>query len=382
MARVFKKREEWWIDYRASGQRHREPVGASHTLAKEVLAKRLAEVAEQRHFPGRVANARTFNEVAATFWELHGKTLRSLSWSLMLEKIKTEFGSKKVGDISTADVQRFYNEIVSRRTSARANSALKKAGAIPPAEAKRLHDERMSRPTSATANRYLSLLRSIFNKAEAWGDFHGKNPCAGVKKGRESTSRLRYLSQDEMERLLSAAHSRLYPVVVCALLTGMRRGEILGLTWDNVSLEHDTLYIRMSKSGKPREIPIPSKLREVLAGLGPKPSGPLFDLPIIMLRRYFDKGLKEAGIFGFHFHDLRHTFASHFIMRTNDLTALQRLLGHSTPAMTLRYAHLSKGHMAANIQAFESAIPVKPQVPALSGHQGRHHVLPMPLLHA
>ena len=67
MARVFKKREEWWIDYRANGQRHREPVGASYSLAKEVLAKRLAEVAEQRHFPGRVANARTFNEVAADF---------------------------------------------------------------------------------------------------------------------------------------------------------------------------------------------------------------------------------------------------------------------------------------------------------------------------
>ena len=369
MARTFKKRGEWWIDYRANGQRHREPVGSSHSLAKEVLSKRLAEVAEQRHFPGRVANARPFNEVAETFWELHGKTLRSLSWRLMLDKIKAEFGTKKVGDISTADVQRFYNEIVSRRTTARADSAVKKAGNIPAAEAQRLHSEAIGHPTSATANRYLSLLRSIFNKAEAWGDFHGKNPCSGIKKGRESAHRLRYLSQGEMECLLAAVNPRLYPVVVCALLTGMRRGEILGLTWENVSLEHDTLYIRMSKSGKPREIPIPSKLREVLIGLGPKPRGPLFELPLIMLRRYFERALKDAGIFGFHFHDLRHTFASHFLMRTNDLSALQRLLGHSTPSMTLRYAHLSKGHMAANIAAFESAIPVKPQLPAVGGHQ-------------
>jgi len=64
-----------------------------------------------------------------------------------------------------------------------------------------------------------------------------------------------------------------------------------------------------------------------------------------------------AGLRDVHVHDLRHTFASHFIMRTNDLPALQKLLGHSTPAMTLRYAHLSKGHLASEMAAFESAVP-------------------------
>lgn len=188
MASVFKKRGTWWIDYRVGGIRHREPIGASHSLAKEVLAKRLTEAAEQRHFPGRVANSRPFNELAGRFWELHGRHMQSLSWGWMFEKIKTNFGPKKIGEITTADVQRFYNEISGRRTA-------------------------------ATANRYLSLLRSVFNKAETWGDFYGKNPCKGVKKGRETAHRLRYLMPDEMERLISAAHSRLYPVVVCALLT-------------------------------------------------------------------------------------------------------------------------------------------------------------------
>ncbi|MFH1723663.1 MAG: tyrosine-type recombinase/integrase, partial [Elusimicrobiota bacterium] len=73
---------------------------------------------------------------------------------------------------------------------------------------------------------------------------------------------------------------------------------------------------------------IPGKLRDTLLNLCRGENGPVFQLPDIMLRRYFGKALKEAGIHGFRFHDLRHTFASHFIMRTNDLPTLQALLGH------------------------------------------------------
>jgi integrase len=139
----------------------------------------------------------------------------------------------------------------------------------------------------------------------------------------------------------------------------MRQGELLRLDWKNVSLERLTIYILEAKSGKPREVPITNKLREVLETLGPKREGSVFDLPKITLRRHFEKAMAGAHIAGFRFHDLRHTFASHFIMRTNDLPALQRLLGHSTPAMTLRYAHLSNGHMAANMATFEAGMPAK-----------------------
>lgn len=339
---IFKKRGKWWIGYRANGKRHREPTGStSYSLAKEILAKRENEVAEQRHFPGRVANAKTFLDVANRYWELEGKYLKSTTWGYMLEILKTEFGSRKIGSITVADVQSYYNK-------------------------------KRNETTSATANRYVGFISAIFNKARVWGDFHGDNPCTSIQRGREGAHRLRFLSHEEMERLLAVVHPRLYPVMVCALLTGMRRGEVLGLTWENVSLDQDTLYILESKSGKPRELPIPGKLRGVLLGLGLKPNGKVFDLPVIMLRRLFAKALKDAGIFGFRWHDLRHTMASHFLMRTNDLPALQKLLGHSSPVMTQRYAHLSRGHMASNIATFEAAIPVKTQLPTLEGHQGGH----------
>ena len=246
-----------------------------------------------------------------------------------------------MGNITTGDVQRFYNGIANQRTH-------------------------------STANRYLTLLRLLFNKAKLWGNFYQDNPCTGIKKGREAAPRLRYLSAEEIQRLLLAAHPRLYPVLVCAVLTGMRRGEILGMDWEHVNFEQGTIYVPKTKSGKPRFVPLATKLREVLLSLGPQPQGRVFDLPIIMLRRYFDRAVRAAGIREFLFHDLRHTFASHFIMKTSDMPTLQQILGHSSPAMTLRYAHLSRGHLASEMALFESAITVNPPVSALAGHQVRH----------
>lgn len=325
---IFKKRGKWWIGYRVGGKRRREPVGATYSLAKEVLAKRLADAAERKHFPARVANAIPFDRLAGKFWDLHGQTLLSGSWRLMLDEARRKFGPRKIGDIGAGDIQAYYNEIAVRASV-------------------------------STANRHLTLIRAIFNKARAWGDFYGDNPCGLVKKRGEPAHRLRYLSSEEIKALLTVAHPRLYPVLTMALHTGMRRGEIMGLQWENVSLDRATIYILHSKSGKPREVPITAKLNEVLVTLKPRAEGPVFDLPYIMLRRYFDKAVRAAAITGFRFHDMRHTFASHFIMRTNDLPALQRLLGHSSPAMTLRYAHLSRGHLVSEMALFEAAMPAR-----------------------
>jgi len=87
----------------------------------------------------------------------------------------------------------------------------------------------------------------------------------------------------------------------------MRRGEILSLTWANVDLNQNHIYILQSKSGKGREIPIAAKLHEVLTNMGPmEPAAKVFNVPDITLRRHFEQLLKDAGIAGFRFHDLRH----------------------------------------------------------------------------
>ena len=329
---IYKRGRNWYADfYDADGHRHRPMVGPSKTLAKEVERKFLTQVSEKKFFPERHANAKRFARLADRYWELHGQHLRSRSWKYMLTMLKNEMGQKRLGDITGADIQRVYN-LVAGRSSV------------------------------STANRYLTLVKSIFNKAYAWRDFSGRNPCDDVKKQREPNHRVRYLSQDEMTRLLKVSHPRLLPVLRCALLTGLRRQEFLGLCWENVDLNAGVLSILETKSGKPRHFPISGQMRSVLLAQKPKPEGIVFPLPVIMLRRYFDRALRDAGIprsgaEKVTLHTLRHSFASWYMMKGGDLYTLQKLLGHSTPIMTQRYAHVSPAHLAAHIAMLEAEIP-------------------------
>jgi len=143
-------------------------------------------------------------------------------------------------------------------------------------------------------------------------------------------------------------------IATLAPLTGMRRGEIVNLRWEHIDLANGVIHVLQTKSGEPREIPIAPKLRALLDSMRKGDGGRVFALSTRVINTRFSMALKLAGITNFRFHDLRHTFASHFIMRTNDLPATQKLLGHHSPRMTLRYAHLSKGHLKVGIQLFDA----------------------------
>lgn len=325
---IFQRNGKFWISYSGiDGKRHREAVGASRVLAKEALAKRMAEKAEHKFFPGRHANRQRFGVVLNKFWDLHGRFLRSGSWRLIANALRECWGGKAVCDITAAEIQRYYNEVCLRASP-------------------------------STANRHFSFIRLVFNKAWKWGDFHGENPCGRVDRKRENPHRLRFLTAEEIRRLLGAVSPRLYPVVVFAMLTGMRRGEIFGLDWRDVDMVHRRIHVVLTKSGKARVVPICPNLEVLLRQLGPRPSGLVFDVPYITMRRHFDRALKDAGISDFRFHDFRHTFASHFIMKTKNLPALQMILGHATPAMTNRYAHLAMDHIVDAMNEFQPAIPL------------------------
>ncbi len=344
MARVFRKvrkdkttgeytrlSDQWWIDFAdANGVRQREPVakGATFAVAKQRLAQRMAEVAEGRYFPARATAAQAFEEVADKFLADHVSTLRSRSWKGMLKTIRVTFGGKRIGDITVADAQRFYNNT-------------------------------LARTSASTANRYLTLLSSLFNKARDWKDFHGENPCSSVTQQPEADHKTRNLSDDEISSLYRVAHPRLLPFVTAAILTGMRKGELLKLDWSNVSLERRTVFLlgHQTKSGKGRTLPITPRLQEVLVALDPKPSGSVFNLPDIMLRRYFARALKDAKLSGVTLHTLRHTAASHWAANGVDIYTIKTLLGHSSIKMTERYAHLAQGFLAAKMAAAEASLP-------------------------
>jgi integrase len=232
------------------------------------------------------------------------------------------FGDKHLSDITPLAVQEMRNKIKVKRSL-------------------------------STANRFHAILRGIFNKAKEWKMFYGENPASVLRLEREPVNRTRYLSEHEIKKLLQVCHPRLLPVVICALATGMRRGEILNLRWPDLDLEHGIIYLTETKSGKPREIPVIAKLRAMFEEM-PRTGEKVFDIPVITLRRYFEQAMHIACISGFRFHDLRHTFASHFIMRTGNLPALQSILGHSTPLLTQRYAHLSNSHLRDNMAMLDN----------------------------
>ena len=152
-------------------------------------------------------------------------------------------------------------------------------------------------------------------------------------------------------------------MVITALHTGMRRGEILSLTWDHVNLTQGVIRLTQTKNGEAREIPINETVRSVLAGLRTR-----IDVPWVFhdeagnkfkdTRKRFEAACKRVGLTDFHFHDLRHTFASWLVMAGVPLATVSELMGHKSISMTMRYAHLSPAHKAEAVCSLDNNLTI------------------------
>jgi len=180
-----------------------------------------------------------------------------------------------------------------------------------------------------------------------------------VKMLEENNRRMRFLSTEECSSLVDNCDKHLRPIIITALNTGMRKSEVLNLKWDDVDLKHNFITVRYTKNGEPRQIAINGTLRETLSGIVRR-----LDVPYVFfdnatgkhygqVTRSFRTACKRSGITDFHFHDLRHTFASQLVMAGVDLTTVKELMGHKTMAMTLRYSHLAPQHMASAVDVLD-----------------------------
>lgn len=205
----------------------------------------------------------------------------------------------------------------------------------------------------ATINRLLATIKHMFSKAHQWEMCSDETlkRVRQVKLLEENNRRLRYLSREECAALIGKCKDVTREIVLTALNTGCRKGEILNLKWDNVDMRHGFILLDKTKNGERREIPINNELRAVLQGITRRLDVPyvFFDKvtgkPLQDVKRSFSTACRQAGIRDFHFHDLRHTFASHLVMNGVDITTVSRLLGHKSLTMTLRYAHLAPKHL-------------------------------------
>jgi len=223
---------------------------------------------------------------------------------------------------------------------------------------------RGKRRSSASVVRYLAALSHTFTVAvKEWG-WMEDNPMRKVTKPKESRGRVRFLSDDERPRLLKACkESRnpyLYPVVVLALSTGMRQGEIMGLTWDDVDLNRGRAILHETKNDERRAVAITGHALELLKELSRVrridsnflfPSKGNRSRKSMDLRTPWEAALREADIQDFRFHDLRHSAASYLAMNGASLAEIAEVLGHKTLQMVKRYAHLSEGHTASVVES-------------------------------
>jgi len=205
----------------------------------------------------------------------------------------------------------------------------------------------------ATVNRECALLRSILRMAVAWDEL-AKLPVFRMAK---EEGQQRYLTPDEISRLLAACaesrNKRLLPIVTVAIHTGLRKGELLGLTWEQIDFARGVIALgRRTKSGKGRDIPCNQAVYRAIAPLraaagGQEASGRVWG-EIRKIDTAYNTALLRAKILDVdvNFHTLRHTFASHYIMRGGSLVKLQAILGHASIRTTQVYAHLAPDHLS------------------------------------
>jgi integrase len=338
----------WFIRYAdKNGRIHRESTGTNEKkLAKAILGKKKTEVAENLHLDVKKVPNTTFHELCKQYWDTRGKHFRMNGLDCMVEIWKDGLGNVAIKELTTAKVEKFLND---RMRSA--DRPLEKDTEGEPIKRRKFG--------AASRNRHLTMLKAMFN----WGVQEGltlSNPTDGIKRMRETGARTRFLDSSEVNCLLARASDDIRPIVITAIHTGMRRGEILKLRWPDVDLQNRVLTVQESKSGKNRTIPIDDTPHETLKALPsrfkkgyvfPHSSGE----PMGDLQHKFQRLAKKAGTGDTRFHDLRHTFASHLVINGVDLKTVQELLGHSTIIMTMRYSHLAKSHRNQAIRTLDMA---------------------------
>jgi len=368
--------KNYYFFYRHEGAKRKFRIGRDGNItvaqARDTAKRRAGEVTDEvdihaerkkRRSKGKAHTLKSFIEGPYIEWrEVHRK--RASGTLHTFEKhFFPIFGNTKLKDITAWNLEKW-------------KTAQIKAG---------------NKPT--TVNRYIAELKSALSKAVEWEEIED-NPLRKVKPAKiDHSPNVRYLSNDEETRLRQALTGRdkktkveranankwreargytlypdlfsqtytdhLTPMVLLSINTGMRRGEVFHLCWEDINFSTETLTIHggKAKSGHTRHIPLNNEALTTLENWGKKPKGLVFPNkdgnPLDNIKSSWGTLLKEANIKDFRWHDLRHHFASRLVMVGVDLNTVRELLGHSDIKTTLRYAHLAPEHKAEAVKLLD-----------------------------
>lgn len=207
----------------------------------------------------------------------------------------------------------------------------------------RYRDQRLQVVSSSSIRRELVILRHCLEVArKEWDVPLKENPVHNIQVPSDGKARERRLDEDELGALLIAAdgcrNPYVKPVMQFALETGMRRGEILGLVWENIDLKARTAAIHQTKNGHTRTVPLSGAAVNVLKAL-PDRDGTVFPISSNALRKSWERVKERAQLRDLRFHDLRHEAVSRFFELGLNVPEVALISGHRDPRMLFRYTH-------------------------------------------
>jgi len=347
------KRSSWILRYTDSNGRQRsKTIGDTSVVtlkeARDVVRKWRSELWLEKerhsHDPAPSTPVVTFQAFIEQRYRPHVQVSRrnyASEFSTIRKHFIPAFGKRALNEITRADILAF------------------------------VHGKVAEGQAVATINKMLAFLRCIFNRAIEWevGGIE-KNPVRGVKPLPNPNRREIFLSREEAKRLLdvlSANSNKMLPLIVTfLLLTGCRKREALDARWEHVDLAKGVLTIPLSKSGKPRHVPLSPAAREVMLQARKLTTGiftgdhaaqgwvfpnPRTGRPFVKMQTAWEKARHDAGLDGLHVHDLRHSFASALINEGRTLYDVKEALGHSNIVTTQRYAHLAPQRLMEAVSA-------------------------------
>lgn len=317
---LFKRGKVWWMAIAYQGKQIRKSTGTSdRRLAGAILAKVRVNIIEGRFFDTLEEKERTVDEMMERYLREHIiKRASQESHGYYSKNLLSFFGQYTLAEVTPKLIVQYKAERYAKGV------------------------------TPATINRELAAMKAAFNLAIREWEWCRDNPVSKVSMEKEDNKRDRWLTYEEEEGLIAVSSPWLREIIIFALHTGMRMGEILALTWRGVDLFRRTAMIFRSKNGERRTVPVNQTVLELLKGkskVRPLRTELVFyssahtAIDSHDLRRAFRAALRKTAIEDFHFHDLRHTFATRLVQSGVDIYKVQRLLGHKSPIMTQRYAH-------------------------------------------
>lgn len=328
----------WWTEFTVQGRRIRRSTEAASRRDAETIARRLRDeaVAAAKAAPkGRPVEVLTLDKACGRYWIEHGRRLKDAR----NEKRNLKYIVLVIGaDLPLSDVSnRHVNALVKRRVE---------MGAGP-----------------AGVNRTISTLKTMLNRAAKLWEEPVRAISWSAHKMAEPRERVRYLTPDECRRLLDCLEPapHIGRVVHFLLMTGLRRSEAFNATWDKLDEKHALLTVKV-KGGHWREVPLTPDAMQLLRDT---PREGLYIFDTTNWRKHFDAALKAADIEDFHWHDLRHTFATLLGKSGAPLEVVSKALGHSSVTVTMKYRHVLHDEVRAAMH----------QTPTLRPHIG--NVIPL-----